>query len=185
MVVRDKGSLLNAENCRVKGAEPCPHCTLHALALPSGVLVYMGARLELSRTCIDNVGRGVTVCQSSAAVLTDCNVERVAEVPSQGMEGCGILSFDSNVELSRCVFYRSNESSRGVFGVYARNSSVKLQGCRVLRSKVGVMLYRSQGVLADCDFASSGEMGVFAGEHSSLDMQGCMCSGTADCGVQV
>ena len=157
MVVRDKGSLLTAENCRVQGAEPA--AAQSAQAVPRGALVSMGARLELSSTEIANVRYGVAVCQKSVAVLTSCHVAAAtaltAVVPS-GKIACIRADRNSFVELSRCVLGAKNKKGADILGVYAGDSSVKLQECRVLRSVGGVTLYRSQGVLVDYEFATLG-----------------------------
>ena len=113
MVARDKGSLLMAEKCRVQGAEPT---AMHAQHSPSGtrptgfnldpargVLVYMGARLELKSADITNLGVVVSVCKRSAAVLTGCSVATTTEVTSSAKATVCVLSNDSNVELSHCV----------------------------------------------------------------------------------
>ena len=114
------------------------HCTTGStLPLPKGFFVVTGARLELSSTDTVNVGRGLTLHQSSA-VLVGCSVSGVTE---KEKHGCFIKSINSNLELSSCVVDGKNEKCNEFCGLYACDSSLKVQECRVLRN--GCLLYTS------------------------------------------
>ena len=195
MDARDKGSLLKAEKCRVQGAGPTAMHAQHSpsgtrstgsnLAPARGVLVYMGARLELKSADITNVGVGFAVFQRSAAVLTGCSVATTTEVTSSAKATVCVLSNDSNVELSNCVLKAKQDSNNPMIcGICALGSSVKLQGCRVLSGREGVAMYGSKGVLADCEFEFC-VASMLATDHSALDMRACVCKKTPRYGVMV